>query len=49
MAQYLSVEDARPLSGLRLVVTAHVPGLWSEAAKAILDCKGIEYLSLIHI
>ena len=43
MAQYLSVEDARPLSGLRLVVTAHVPGLWSEAAKAILDCKGIEY------
>lgn len=43
MAKYLSVEEARSLPGLRLVVTAHVPGLWSEAAKSIFDAKGIRY------
>lgn len=43
MAEYLSVEEARSLPGLRLVVTAHVPGLWSEAAKSIFDAKGIPY------
>jgi hypothetical protein len=43
VADYLSVEEARTLPGLRLVVTAHVPGLWSEAAKSIFDAKGIAY------
>ena len=43
MAEYLSVEEARPLTGLRLVVTAHVPGLWSEACKSIFDAKGVPY------
>lgn len=43
MARYLSVEEARPLSGLRLVVTAHVPGLWSEACKSIFDAKRVPY------
>lgn len=43
MAEYLSVEQARPLSGLRLVVTAHVPGLWSEACKSVFDAKGVPY------
>lgn len=43
LAEYLSVEQARPLSGLRLVVTAHFPGLWSEAAKSIFDVKSIPY------
>lgn len=32
------------MSGLRLVVTAHVPGLWSEAAKSIYDAKGLSYV-----
>jgi len=44
VAQYLSVEEARPLSGLRLAVTAYVPGLWSEAAKSLFDAKRIPYL-----
>jgi hypothetical protein len=44
MAHYLTVEEARPLSGLRLVVTAHVPGLWSEAAKNLFDAKKIPYV-----
>ena len=43
MAEYLSVEAARPLPGLRLVVTAHVPGLWSEACKSLFDAKGVPY------
>jgi len=44
MAHYLTVEEARPMSGLRLVVTAHVPGLWSEACKALFDAKKVPYL-----
>ncbi len=44
MVTYLSVEDARPLSGLRLAVTAHVPGIWSEAAKGLFDAKKIPYV-----
>lgn len=44
MATYLSVEEARPLSGLRLAVTAHVPGIWSEAAKGLFDAKKIPYV-----
>jgi hypothetical protein len=43
VADYLSVEEARSMSGLRLVVTAYVPGLWSEAAKSVFDAKGIAY------
>jgi glutathione S-transferase len=44
MAHYLTVEEARPLSGLRLVVTAHAPGLWSEAAKNLFDAKRFPYV-----
>lgn len=41
---YLSVEEARQREGVRLVLTAGVPGPWGEAAKGILACKGIAYL-----
>ena len=34
---YLSVEEAKPLPGLRLALTAGVPGPWSEAAKALFN------------
>jgi len=44
VAKYHSVEEARGMTGLRLVVTAHVPGLWSEAAKSIFDAKDIPYV-----
>ena len=43
MAHYLSVEQGRAASGLRLVVTAHVPGLWSEACKSLFDAKQVPY------
>jgi glutathione S-transferase len=32
------------LSGLRLVLTAHVPGPWGESAKKVLDYKGVPYM-----
>lgn len=41
--QYLSVEEAIDAPGLRLVLTAGVPGPWGESAKAILAYKGLEF------
>lgn len=42
---YISVEEARHLSGLRLVLTAGVPGPWGEAAKAMVNYKGIDWVA----
>lgn len=42
--QYSSVSEAKNETGLRLVLTRDVPGPWSEAAKAILRTRNIEYL-----
>jgi glutathione S-transferase len=44
VAKYYSVEEARNMTGLRLVVTARVPGLWSEAVKSIFDAKHFPYV-----
>lgn len=41
---YSSVEEARELPGLKLVLTAGVPGPWGEAAKGILGHKRLDYL-----
>ena len=41
--EYIEVEEAVALPGLRLVLTAGVPGPWGEAAKGVLHVKGIEY------
>lgn len=43
MSEYLSVEEARERGGLRLVLTAGVPGPWGEAAKGLLHVKGLAY------
>lgn len=42
--QYVSVQEARNAGGLRLAVTAGVPGPWSESAKQIFQYKRIPYL-----
>lgn len=42
--EYLEIEDAIGKPGLRLVLTAGVPGPWSESAKGILHVKKIPYL-----
>jgi glutathione S-transferase len=49
MAHYLSVAEAIPLRGLRLVLTRGVPGPWGEAAKAILHVKKIAYARVAQI
>lgn len=46
MAEYVGVEEARHLGGMRLVLTAGVPGPWGEAAKAILHVKKIPYVKV---
>lgn len=40
--KYLSVEEARDLPGLRLVLTAGVPGPWGESAKYMVGYKGLD-------
>lgn len=42
-AEYVDVERARALPGLRLVLTTGVPGPWGEAAKGVFHAKGIPF------
>lgn len=45
MADYADIETARDADGLRLVLTAGVPGApWTEAAKAVFEVKKIPFL-----
>ncbi len=44
MAEYIDVEQARKMSGLRLVLSPGVPGPWSEAAKSICYVKKLPYV-----
>lgn len=44
MAGWLSVAEARVLPGLKLVLTAGVPGPWSEAAKGFFHVKRIPFV-----
>ena len=40
---YVSLEEARPADGLRMVVVTGVPSPWGEAAKGILHVKQIPW------
>jgi glutathione S-transferase len=42
-AEYVDVARARALPGLRLVLTAGMPGPWGEAAKGLFHAKGIPF------
>ena len=46
--KYLSVEEAIDMPGLRLVLTAGVPGPWGESAKAILAHKGLAFTPVLQ-
>jgi glutathione S-transferase len=46
MAQYVEVEQALAMSGLRVVLSPGVPGPWSEAAKGILYVKKLPYIKV---
>ncbi len=41
--EYVTPNEAREMRGLRLALTAGVPGPWSEAAKAVFQVKGIPF------
>jgi glutathione S-transferase len=41
--QYLSVAEARTMPGLRLVLTAYMPGPWGEAAKYIFEARNVPF------
>ena len=43
MAEYITVEEAKNRSGLRLVVAAGIPGPWAEAVKGFCHVKKIPY------
>ncbi|MEZ5501945.1 MAG: hypothetical protein R3E50_04550 [Halioglobus sp.] len=45
---YISVADAINAPGLRLVLTAGVPGPWGEAAKAMLAYKQLAYTPVLQ-
>jgi len=45
---YIPLEQARAAGGLRMVLNAAAPGPWSEAAKAMLRIKGIDYIPVAH-
>ncbi len=49
MAQYIEVDEAIGMSGLRVVLTPGVPGPWSESAKGILYVKKIPYTRVKQI
>jgi len=44
--EYVSVEEAMKRGGLRMVVVGDVPSPWGEAAKGILNIKGIEWVAV---
>lgn len=44
--QYFSVAEARTMPGLRLVLSAGVPGPWGEAAKAMLRSRNVPFVAV---
>jgi glutathione S-transferase len=49
MTDYLDPEEARERPGLRLVLTAGVPGPWGEAAKSIFFVEKVDYARVRQI
>lgn len=44
--KYLSVAEARTMPGLRLVLTAYMPGPWGEAAKYIFGARDVPFVAV---
>jgi len=48
MAEYVDIEQAVTISGLRVVLPPGIPGPWAEAVKAILHVKKIPFTRVRH-
>jgi hypothetical protein len=48
MAQYIDIEQAAKMSGLRVVLPPGIPGPWAEAIKGILYVKKIPFIRVRH-
>jgi hypothetical protein len=48
MAEYVDIEQAVTMSGLRVVLPQGIPGPWAEAVKGILYVKKIPYTRVRH-
>jgi glutathione S-transferase len=46
--QYVSVAQARGMSGLRLALSAGVPGPWTIAARALFDIRQVPYVPVLQ-
>lgn len=46
---YVSIQVAQALSGLRLVLSTGVPGPWGEAAKGLFEQRGVSYVPVAQI
>lgn len=46
---YVPIEQARKLPGLRVAFTQGVPGPWGVAARAMLDFKGLDYIAVPQV
>ena len=46
--EYHPISEGRYTPGLRLVLTAHVPGPWGMAARSLFHYKNLEYLPLLQ-
>jgi glutathione S-transferase len=44
--KFVELEEARRLSGLRLVVVGGVPSPWSQGAMGVLDLRGVDYVAV---
>jgi glutathione S-transferase len=47
--EYVSVAEARNMSGMRLALSAGTPGPWSIAARAMFDVRNIPYVPVLQV
>ncbi len=49
MSEWIEIEEARGLRGMRLVLTAGVPGPWGESARNVLHVKNIPHVRVRQV
>jgi glutathione S-transferase len=47
--EYVSIAEAQAISGLRLVLSAGVPGPWGEGAKGLFAARSVDYVPVAQL